>query len=231
MRLLSRPLGVVRIRWGICRRGWCGCRVIAQGHGRVVAEVIDGPRFENSRIRWHDTPPPTPDYEEPPFLPSSRMQRHGLFGLRDVHRWNLRSLPIQPLLSIALLLHAQRPAAPRRGGGPGQRAALTSRRNRVPEGPVSGGRAWSARGTHAATGTLASTATTHLNGHAPRHGHTRHPSQGRRAWSARGTHVTPPRAHSPQRPQHTSTGILPATGAPPAQRPQHTSTGECLTGS
>ena len=25
MRLLSRPLGVVRIRWGICRRGWCGC--------------------------------------------------------------------------------------------------------------------------------------------------------------------------------------------------------------
>ena len=25
MRPLSRPLGVVRIRWGICRRGWCGC--------------------------------------------------------------------------------------------------------------------------------------------------------------------------------------------------------------
>ena len=25
MRLLSRPLGVVRIRWGLCRRGWCGC--------------------------------------------------------------------------------------------------------------------------------------------------------------------------------------------------------------
>ena len=25
MRLLSRPLGVVRIRWGICRRGWRGC--------------------------------------------------------------------------------------------------------------------------------------------------------------------------------------------------------------
>ena len=25
MRLLSRPLGVVRIRWGFCRRGWCGC--------------------------------------------------------------------------------------------------------------------------------------------------------------------------------------------------------------
>ena len=25
MRLLSRPLGVARIRWGICRRGWCGC--------------------------------------------------------------------------------------------------------------------------------------------------------------------------------------------------------------
>ena len=25
MRLLSRPLGVVRIRWGICRPGWCGC--------------------------------------------------------------------------------------------------------------------------------------------------------------------------------------------------------------
>ena len=25
MRLLSRTLGVVRIRWGICRRGWCGC--------------------------------------------------------------------------------------------------------------------------------------------------------------------------------------------------------------
>ena len=24
MRLLSRPLGVVRIRWRICRRGWCG---------------------------------------------------------------------------------------------------------------------------------------------------------------------------------------------------------------
>ena len=25
MRLLSSPLGVVRIRWGICRPGWCGC--------------------------------------------------------------------------------------------------------------------------------------------------------------------------------------------------------------
>ena len=25
MRPLSRPLGVARIRWGICRRGWCGC--------------------------------------------------------------------------------------------------------------------------------------------------------------------------------------------------------------
>ena len=28
MRLLSRPLGVVRIRWGICRPGWCGCCVV-----------------------------------------------------------------------------------------------------------------------------------------------------------------------------------------------------------
>ena len=25
MRLLPGPLGVVRIRWGVCRRGWCGC--------------------------------------------------------------------------------------------------------------------------------------------------------------------------------------------------------------
>ena len=25
MRLLPGPLGVVRIRWGFCRRGWCGC--------------------------------------------------------------------------------------------------------------------------------------------------------------------------------------------------------------
>ena len=25
MRLLPGPLGVVRIRWGGCRRGWCGC--------------------------------------------------------------------------------------------------------------------------------------------------------------------------------------------------------------
>ena len=25
MRLLSSPLGVVRIRWGICRPDWCGC--------------------------------------------------------------------------------------------------------------------------------------------------------------------------------------------------------------
>ena len=25
MRLLPGPLGVVRIRWGICRPGWCGC--------------------------------------------------------------------------------------------------------------------------------------------------------------------------------------------------------------
>ena len=148
IRLPSRPLGVVRIRWGICRRGWCGCWVIAQGHGRVAAEVIDGPRVENSRIRRHNTPPPTPDYEAPPFLPSSRMQRPGLFGLRDVHRWNLRGLPIQPLLSIALVLHAHRPAAPRRGGGPGQRAALTSRLN---------GRS-------------------RRHGHTRRHGHSRHAS-------------------------------------------------------
>ena len=197
MRLLSRPLGVVRIRWGICRRAWCGCGVIAQSHGRVAAEVIDGPRVENSRIRRHNTPPPTPDYEEPPFLPSSRMQRPGLFGLRDVHRWNLRGLPIQPLLSIALVLHAQRPAAPRRGGG-----------------------AWSARSTrrhghsrHPSTGTLAATGThltpqrTHspprahlppraltspLNGRTRHHGHSRHASTGTLA--ATGTHVTPPRA-------------------------------------
>ena len=123
-----------------------------------------------------------------PFLPSSRMQRPGLFGLRDVHRWNLRGLPIQPLLSIALVLHAQRSAAPRRGGG-----------------------AWSARSTrrhghsrHPSTGTLAATGThltpqrTHsppraltsrLNGHTCRHGHSRH--------AATGTHVTPQRTHSP----------------------------------
>ena len=25
MRLLPGPLGAVRIRWGVCRRGWCGC--------------------------------------------------------------------------------------------------------------------------------------------------------------------------------------------------------------
>ena len=33
MRPLSRPLGVVRIRWGICRRGWCrryGCQGISR---------------------------------------------------------------------------------------------------------------------------------------------------------------------------------------------------------
>ena len=151
IRLPSRPLGVVRIRWGICRRGWCGCWVIAQGHGRVAAEVIDGPRVENSRIRRHNTPPPTADYEAPPFLPSSRMQRPGLFGLRDVHRWNLRGLPIQPLLSIALVLHAHRPAAPRWGGGPGQRAALTSRLN--------GRTRRHGHSRHASTGTLAATGT------------------------------------------------------------------------
>ena len=151
-----------------------------------------------------------------PFLPSSRMQRPGLFGLRDVHRWNLRGLPIQPLLSIALVLHAQRSAAPRRGGGPGQRAALTSRLN--------GHTRHHGHSRHAATGTLAATGThvtpqrTHspprahspprphsppraltsrLNGHTRGHGHSRHTSTGTLA--ATGTHVTPPRAHSPTR--------------------------------
>ena len=37
MRLLSRPLGVVRIRWGICRRGWCGCCGGSAGVRRCVA--------------------------------------------------------------------------------------------------------------------------------------------------------------------------------------------------
>ena len=36
MRLLSRPLGVVRIRWGICRRGWCGCGAGGWRQGQVV---------------------------------------------------------------------------------------------------------------------------------------------------------------------------------------------------
>ena len=36
MRLLSRPLGVVRIRWGICRRGWCGCGAGGRRQGQVV---------------------------------------------------------------------------------------------------------------------------------------------------------------------------------------------------
>ena len=39
MRLLSRPLGAVRIRWGICRRGWCGC-----GIGGVAAAPVGGDR-------------------------------------------------------------------------------------------------------------------------------------------------------------------------------------------
>ena len=39
-----------------CNRlaGWLDCRVIAQGHGRVVVEVIDAPRTgEPARIQWH----------------------------------------------------------------------------------------------------------------------------------------------------------------------------------
>ena len=36
VRLLSRPLGVVRIRWGICRRGWCGCGIVGWRQGQVV---------------------------------------------------------------------------------------------------------------------------------------------------------------------------------------------------
>ena len=200
MRLLSRPLGVVRIRWGICRRGWCGCGVIAQGHGHVAAEVIDGPRVENSRIRRHNTPPPTPDYEEPPFLPSSRMQRPGLFGLRDVHRWNLRGLPIQPLLSIALVLHAQRSAAPRRSGGPGQRAALTSRLN--------GRTRRHGHSRHAPTDTLATTGThvTPQRAHSPPraltsrpNGHTRHHGHTRRHGRTRLTGSSPTRPVSAHR--------------------------------
>ena len=35
MRLLSRPLGAVRIRWGICRRGWCACGCSAGVRRRV----------------------------------------------------------------------------------------------------------------------------------------------------------------------------------------------------
>ena len=139
-----------------------------------------------------------------PFLPSSRMQRPGLFGLRDVHRWNLRGLPIQPLLSIALVLHAQRSAAPRRSGGPGQRAALTSRLN--------GRTRRHGHSRHAPTDTLATTGThvtpqrTHsppraltsrLNGHTRRHGHSRHASTGTLA--ATGTHVTSQRTYSPPR--------------------------------
>ena len=46
MRLLSRPLGVVRIRWGICRRGWCGCGAGGwrQGQVKVAAVPVGGGR-------------------------------------------------------------------------------------------------------------------------------------------------------------------------------------------
>ena len=45
MRPLSRPLGVVRIRWGICRRGWCrrcGCQGISRD--TVVRRLAHEPR-------------------------------------------------------------------------------------------------------------------------------------------------------------------------------------------
>ena len=51
MRLLSRPLGVVRIRWGICRPGWCGC----DGGCRSLRSRCR-PRCRPGRGRWN--PPP-----------------------------------------------------------------------------------------------------------------------------------------------------------------------------
>ena len=49
MRLLSRPFGVVRIRWGIYRRGWCVC-----GIGGVAAVPVGGgsARWRWLRCRW-----------------------------------------------------------------------------------------------------------------------------------------------------------------------------------
>ena len=49
MRLLSRPFGVVRIRWGICRRGWCVC-----GIGGVAVATVGGgsARWRWLRCRW-----------------------------------------------------------------------------------------------------------------------------------------------------------------------------------
>ena len=49
MRLLSRPFGVVRIRWGIYRRGWCVC-----GIGGVAAVPVGGgsARWSWLRCRW-----------------------------------------------------------------------------------------------------------------------------------------------------------------------------------
>ena len=209
MRLLSRPLGVVRIRWGICRRGWCGCGVIAQGHGRVAAEVIDGPRVENSRIRRHNTPPPTLNYEEPipPLIEDAEA--------RPV--WPSRCTPLEsswpphpatpqhcPRSSRAKV---RRPSQGRRGLVSAQHSpprALTS--------PLNGHTCRHGHSPHPSTDALATTGThvtpqrTHspprphsppraltsrLNGHTCRHGHSRH--------AATGTHVTPQRTHSPPR--------------------------------
>ena len=44
MRLLSRSFGVVRIRWGIYRRGWCVC-----GIGGVAVATVGG---GSARWRW-----------------------------------------------------------------------------------------------------------------------------------------------------------------------------------
>ncbi len=204
MRLLSRPLGVVRIRWGICRRGWCGCGVIAQGHGRVAAEVIDGPRVENSRIRRHNTPPPTLNYEEPipPLIEDAEA--------RPV--WPSRCTPLESSWP-------PHPATPQH--------CPRSSRAKVRR-PSQGRRTWSARGTHVTpqwTHSPPRALTSRRHGHTCRHGHSRHASTD--ALAATGTHVTPQRTHSPPRAltsrpnghtrhhghsRHASTGTLAATG-------------------
>ena len=152
MRLLSRPLGVVRIRWGICRRGWCGCGVIAQGHGRVAAEVIDGPRVENSRIRRHNTPPPTLNYEEPipPLIEDAEA--------RPV--WPSRCTPLESSWP-------PHPATPQH--------CPRSSRAKVRR-PSQGRRTWSARGTHVTpqwTHSPPRALTSPLNVHTRRRGRTR----------------------------------------------------------
>ena len=134
-----------------------------------------------------------------------------------------------------LVLHAQRPAAPARGGGawsarstrrhghsrhPPQRTHSPPRAH-SPQRTHSPPRAHSPQRTHSPPRAL----TSRRHGHTCRHGHSRHASTD--ALAATGTHVTPQRTHSPPRAltsrpnghtrhhghsRHAATGTLAATG-------------------